>query len=232
MLEVLYRNDDLLVLDKPAGLAVQPGAGIKTSLVEAVERQFGFRPFLIHRLDRDTAGCIAVATSSRAASLYSAVLADKGRCGKVYRALAAGVPEGRAGTIRDEIGTPSGPRRAETRWRLLASDRGFSLLELELGTGRMHQIRIHLAGLGHPILGDDRHGDFPLNKRLAREYGLKRLLLYAARLDLGTDPPIRAEAPPPPHFRAFAAALGSEELAAVLGLSVRPADPGPEGGGA
>jgi 23S rRNA pseudouridine955/2504/2580 synthase len=232
MLEVLYQNDDLLILDKPAGLAVQPGAGIKTSLVEAVEAQFGFRPFLIHRLDRDTAGCVAVATSSRTASLYSAILADKARCGKVYRALAAGIPGARAGVIRDEIRTPSGPRRAETRWRLLASGRGFSLLELELGTGRMHQIRIHLAGLGHPILGDDRHGDFALNKRLAKEYGLKRLLLYAARLDLRTDPPIRAEAPVPPHFRSFAAALGSEDVSAALGFALRPPDTEPEGGGA
>ncbi len=232
MLEVLYRNDDLLVLDKPAGLAVQPGAGIKTSLVEAVEAQFGFRPFLIHRLDRDTSGCIAVATSSRAASEYSAILSDKARCEKVYRALAAGIPEGRAGVIRDEIRTPSGPRQAETRWRLLASGRGFSLLELELGTGRMHQIRIHLAGLGHPILGDDRHGDFSLNKRLAKEYGLKRLLLYAARLSLRTDPPIRVEAPAPKHFRSFAEALGAEEMAAALGSVDRSLDPGPDGGGA
>lgn len=222
MLEVLYRNEDILILDKPPGLAVQPGAGIRTSLVEAVEGQFGFRPYLIHRLDRDTAGCIAVGTGPRAASRYSAILSDKARCRKIYRAMAAGIPDARAGVIRDEIRTPSGLRRAETRWRLLVSAAGFSLLELELGTGRMHQIRIHLAGQGHPILGDDRHGDFPLNKRLAREYGLKRLLLYAARLELDTDPPIRVSAPPPPHFLAFAAALG---------LEIRPPDTNPEGGG-
>ncbi|NLJ45150.1 MAG: RluA family pseudouridine synthase [Treponema sp.] len=231
MLEALYQNEDILVLDKPAGLAVQPGAGIRNSLVEAVEAQFGFRPFLIHRLDRDTAGCIVVARSSRAASLYSRIMADKERCEKVYRAAAAGVPESRTGIIRDEIRTPSGPRRAETRWRLLASGRGFSLLELELGTGRMHQIRIHLAGRGHPILGDDRHGDFSLNKRLAKEYGLKRLLLYAARLSLRTDPPIRVEAPVPSHFRSFAAALGDPEFTAALGLELPPPMPGAEGGG-
>ena len=231
MLEVLYRNDDILVLDKPAGLAVQPGAGIKTSLVEAVERQFGFRPFLVHRLDRDTAGCIAVALSSRAASRYSAILADKARCRKVYRALTAGIPDERVGIIRDEIRTPSGLRHAETRWKLLASGRGFSLLELELGTGRMHQIRIHLAGRGLPILGDDRHGDFALNKLLAKEYGLKRLLLYAARLELDSEPPVRVEVPPPPHFRSFAAALGDPALAAALGLSIRSPDAGAEGGG-
>ena len=232
MLEVLYRNEDILVLDKPAGLAVQPGAGIRTSLVEAVEAQFGFRPFLIHRLDRDTAGCLVVARSSRAASLYSSILADKERCQKIYRAVTAGIPESQAGIIRDEISTPSGFRRAETRWRLLASGCGFSLLELELGTGRMHQIRIHLAGRGHPILGDDRHGDFALNKRLAREYGLKRLLLCAVRLNLRTDPPVRAEASLPSHFRSFAAALGDPGLTAALGLESRPPEAEVKGCGA
>jgi len=224
MLDVLFRNDDILVLDKPAGLAVQPGAGVRTSLVEAVEKQFGFRPFLIHRLDRDTAGCIAVAASSQAASRYSALLADKGRALKVYRALAAGVPDARSGIIRDAIEVRGERKEAETRWRLLASGSGFSLLELELGTGRMHQIRLHLAGCGHPILGDDRHGDFALNKRLSKEYRLKRLLLYAVRLELPSDPPVRAEAPVPPHFRAFLAALDDPDLSAAAGI--RPDVPG------
>ncbi len=235
MLEVLYRNEDILILDKPPGLAVQPGAGIRTSLVETVEKQFGFRPFLIHRLDRDTSGCIVLGTGPQAASRYSEILSDKARCRKVYRAVVAGIPDTGDGVIRDEIRTPSGPRRAETRWRLLASVPGFSLLELELGTGRMHQIRIHLAGRGHPILGDDRHGDFALNKRLAKEHGLKRLLLYAARLELRTEPPIRVSAPPPPHFRAFAASLGAvlgdSALAEALGVP-RPRDTGADGGGA
>ncbi len=227
MLEVLFRNDDILVLDKPAGLAVQPGAGVRTSLVEVVEQQFGFRPFLIHRLDRDTAGCIAVAASSQAASRYSALLADKGRAVKVYRALASGVPGAPSGVIRDAIEVRGERKEAETRWRILASGSGFSLLELELGTGRMHQIRLHLAGRGHPILGDDRHGDFALNKRLGKEYGLKRLLLYAARLELPADPPVRAEAPPPPHFGAFLAALGDRGLSAAAGIRTGAPGTGP-----
>ena len=130
--------------------------------------------------------------------------------------MAAGVPESESGVIRDAVEVRGIRKEAETRWRLAASGSGYSLLELELGTGRMHQIRIHLAGRGHPILGDDRHGDFALNKRLAKAYGLKRLLLYAARLGLEVDPPIHAEALPPPHFIGFLEALGDEDLKKAL----------------
>ncbi|HSV56599.1 MAG TPA: RNA pseudouridine synthase, partial [Magnetospirillaceae bacterium] len=181
----------------------------------------GFRPFLIHRLDRDTAGCIAVASNPGAASRYSGILADRSATEKVYRALVRGIPDASSGVIRDEIRTPSGPRRAETRWRLLASGSGFSLLELELGTGRMHQIRIHLSGRGLPILGDDRHGDFTLNRRLARDHGLRHLALYAARLVLAAESVVRAEAPPPLHLRAFLDSIGDGGLKAAL---LGPAD--------
>lgn len=212
MLEVLYRNDDILILDKPAGLPVQPGAGVRTSLVEAVERQFGFRPFLIHRLDRDTAGCIAIAVTPRAASLFGALISDKRRTEKVYRAVVSGIPESASGVIRDDIIVKGVRKSAETRWRLVAGGEDLSLVELELGTGRMHQIRVHLAGLGHPILGDDRHGDFVLNKRLAKEFGLKRLLLYAARLAFHTEPPITAAASPPAHLLQFLERAGADAL--------------------
>lgn len=216
MLEVLFQNDDILILDKPAGLSVQPGAGVKTSLVEVVEREFGFRPFLVHRLDKDTSGCVAVAKSSPAAAAYGRLLADKGKAAKLYRAVVSGTPEAPSGVIRDAVEVRGVARAAETRWRLLASDKGFSLLELELGTGRMHQIRLHLAGRGHPVLGDDRHGDFPLNKRLAKEYGLKHLLLHAARLVFRTSPPMEAEARLPDHFLRFFERVGFTSLTEVV----------------
>lgn len=217
MLEVLFQNEDILILNKPAGLPVQPGAGVRTSLVDAVETQFGFHPCLIHRLDKDTAGCIAVARSSRAASAYSGLLSDKRRTEKVYRAVVSGVPAASSGVIRDDVAVRGTAKPAETRWRLAASEKGFSLLNLELGTGRMHQIRLHLAGRGHPILGDDRHGDFSLNKKIAKEYGLKRLLLYAARLTIHANPLVAASAPPPPHFlRFFETAATPSLLAACL----------------
>jgi len=215
MIPVLFRNDDILILDKPAGLSVQPGVGVGTSLVDAVERQFSFHPFLVHRLDKETAGCIAVATSSRAAAFYGDLLADKGATSKVYRAVVSGDMGAREGIIRDDVEVHGQVKTAETRWRLSASEGAYSLLELELGTGRMHQIRLHLAGLGHPILGDDRHGDFALNKSLAREFGLKHLLLYAARLSLRLAVPIDAVAPAPAHFLRFLEGIGALELLAA-----------------
>lgn len=215
MLAVLYRNDDILILDKPAGLPVQPGAGVGTSLVDAVERQLGFHPFLMHRLDRETAGCLAVASSSRAAAFYGEILADKAITHKVYRAVVSGVPESLEGVIRDDVGVRGQLKAAETRWRLAACEGGFSLLEMELGTGRMHQIRLHLAGMGHPILGDDRHGDFALNKALAKEFGLKRLMLYAARLFLRLAAPVDAVALPPEHFVRFLERAGAANLLAA-----------------
>lgn len=200
MIPTLYADDDILILDKPAGLAVQPGAGVKVSVLEAVERDYGFRPYLVHRLDKETAGCLVVARSPRAAAAVSALLARR-EAGKTYQAVVAGTPTPREGVYRFDVLVKGEAASAETRYRVLRTDGRFSLVEAELGTGRMHQIRQHFAKAGHPILGDDRHGDFALNKAVAKEFGVKRLMLYAARLRL--PPSINVEAAPPPHFVAF-----------------------------
>jgi 23S rRNA pseudouridine955/2504/2580 synthase len=231
MLSALYEDDEILVIDKPPGLPSQPGEGVRVSVVEAVERDFGFRPFLVHRLDKETAGCLVVARDARAASKWSRLLESR-ELGKTYRAIVSGIPEGREGRFSDPVPTKGGAKAASTSWRLLGSFGGvkagasaavpgadaggpgslsssrnaaprFSYLELELGTGRMHQIRIHLAGHGLPILGDDRHGDFALNKALRKEAGLKRLLLVAWSLALPGGPLVRAALPE--HFAAFIA---------------------------
>ena len=219
MLIALWQDEEILVIDKPAGLATQPGAGIKVSLVEAVERDFGFRPFLVHRLDRETAGCIIVARDARAASKWTEMIAGR-EVGKFYRAAVAGVPRGAKGLFDSDVRVRGEAKAARTTWSLLGAfgpfdggdqdtsepkgPRGtlrFSLLELELGTGRTHQIRLQLAEAGLPILGDDAHGDFALNKKLRKAAGLKRLLLHATRLAL----PGRGlvESPEPPHFAEF-----------------------------
>jgi 23S rRNA pseudouridine955/2504/2580 synthase len=240
MIPELYRDDEILVLDKPAGLASQPGADVRLSLVEAVERDYGFRPFLVHRLDKETAGCIIVARSARAAARWTALVESR-ELRKVYRAVVRGAPFEDRGLLDEALPLRGGSRPARTRWRLLgsfgsegagpvaaapfeaaATSNGapqpqggraalrdgqarpaFSYLELELDTGRMHQIRLHLAGAGLPILGDDRHGDFSLNKRLKKEAGLKRLLLLAYSLRLPGGPLLRAAVPP--HFLEFLA---------------------------
>jgi len=207
MLEALYQDEDILVIDKPAGLATQPGAGIKVSLVEAVERDFGFRPFLVHRLDRETAGCIVVARDSRRAAIWTELISSRS-VRKFYRAAVRGLPGAARGTMVSPVKVRGEEKRADTKWRLLAAfgaaegaSPRFAWLELELGTGRTHQIRLQLAAAGLPILGDDAHGDFALNKEVKKTYGLKRLLLQAWRLELPGGRGV--EAPLPDHFVDF-----------------------------
>lgn len=201
MIAKLYEDSEILVLDKPAGLAVQPGADVRISLVDAVERDYGFRPYLVHRLDKETAGCIIVAKDREAASKWSREIEAKA-LKKVYRAVVSGSLSGESGRIEAPVQVKGEERSASTDWRLLGhfgsedGDAGYSYLELSLGTGRTHQIRLHLAQAGAPILGDDQHGDFRLNKRLKKECGLKRLLLLAYRLELPGGQVLHASIPP------------------------------------
>jgi 23S rRNA pseudouridine955/2504/2580 synthase len=185
---LLFENDQCLVLDKPAGLAVQGGAGVGVSLDSLLAAEYSPRPLLVHRLDRDTSGVILVAKTRDAAARFSAIFAREKRAGegvqKLYLGICAGRPAPPSGVIETDLEVRSARRRARTFYRCLDSgpDPAFSQLELELGTGRTHQIRRHLASIGHPILGDDKYGDFSLNRRLRKERGLKRLLLHSARL--------------------------------------------------
>jgi len=202
MIPALYSDDDILIIDKPAGLAVQPGEGVRICVIEAVERDFGFRPYLVHRLDKETAGCLVVARSQRAAADLSAMMGGHGAV-KTYRAVVAGSPEPATGVYSDDVVVRGKATSARTRYRTIETDGRLSLVEVELGTGRMHQIRQHFAKAGHPIVGDDRHGDFKLNKELAKELGARRLMLYAARLNLPLRSPVSVAASVPAHFAAF-----------------------------
>lgn len=203
----MYSDDDILIIDKPSGLAVQPGEGVRICVIDAVERDYGFRPFLVHRLDRETSGCLVVARSSQAASTMSALMGGNGAL-KAYRAVVAGKPEPASGVYSGDVQVRGADKSAETRYRTVYSDGRLSLVEAELGSGRMHQIRQHFAKAGHPIAGDDRHGDFKLNKVLAKEFGIKRLMLYAARLRLPLAMPVEVAAALPPHFADFYARWG------------------------
>ena len=210
MTTALYEDDEVLVLDKPAGLPSQPGQGVRISVVEVVQRDFGFRPFLVHRLDKETAGCLVVARSGPAAAKWSRLIESR-ELRKTYRAVVSGGPghaepqvdglAAAAGRFDDPVPGRDGDRSASTAWRLIASFGSYSYLELTLETGRTHQIRIHLAAHGMPILGDDRHGDFALNKRLRKDAGLRRLLLVAWSLELPGGRLVRASVPD--HVSAF-----------------------------
>ncbi len=206
MLSILFENHDILIIDKPAGLPSQGGEGVGDHVVALVAREQGLVPLPVHRLDRDTAGCMILAKNPSAAARWSAWL--EGRVlRKFYRAWVAGIPLGPTGCIDFALPGKKGIQNAQTLWKCLrqehmvASVSEISLLELELKTGRMHQIRKHLAGIGHPILGDDRHGDFALNRTSKRELGVRSLMLWACRLILPGGTVI--ESTEPPHFAAF-----------------------------
>src|SRR5262249_30704025 len=186
-LNIVFEDADLIVIDKPAGLVVHPAAGHWTgTLVNALIAHCGDslsgvggvrRPGIVHRLDKDTSGLLVVAKNDRAHRALAAQFADHGRSGALargYLAFAWGVPDRPKGTIdkpidrhpraRDKMAVRAEGRAALTRWELAESYRGVdgapvaSLIECRLETGRTHQIRVHLAAIGHPLLGDEVYG--------------------------------------------------------------------------
>jgi 23S rRNA pseudouridine955/2504/2580 synthase len=202
-LEIVYEDSSYVVINKPAGLAVQGGKGVGLCLDNILEQQWGRRPFLVHRLDKDTSGLILVAKTSEAANqfsrLHAAVI-------KRYRAICKGKPDRDEGIIKADLIIRGSVKKAETRYCLLSGTEEFSLLELELGTGRMHQIRRHLALAGNPVLGDDKYGDFNLNHTLRKTAKLRHLLLHASHLiipETSENARIDLTAPLPDYFQQF-----------------------------
>jgi len=195
-IQVLFENDFCMVLEKPAGLAVQGGEGVGVSLDSILQETFTPRPLLVHRLDKDTSGLILTAKNSESAAFFSGLFreGDK-RINKQYTAVVKGRPDSPEGTISIDLDIRGRMKQTVTSYKILFSsyiqNNGvqinsglykISFLELELGTGRMHQIRRHLSMVENPVLGDDKYGDFKLNKELRKIIGLKHLLLHASRL--------------------------------------------------
>ena len=207
-LELLYEDEFCIAVNKPAGLAVQGGKGVGVSLDGLLERMWGRRPFLVHRLDRDTSGLILIAKTKEAAAGFSKLFSGGGIV-KHYLAICKGRPAVEEGTITLDLDIRGSVKKSVTRFRLIQIFSGedeFSLLQLEPGTGRMHQIRRHLAASGNPVLGDDKYGDFTLNKKLRKTLKLKKLLLHASRLivpETGFYGPLDLNAPLPEHFELF-----------------------------
>jgi 23S rRNA pseudouridine955/2504/2580 synthase len=193
---ILYEDEDLLVLDKPAGLAVHGGSGVSVGLIEALRALRPSAPMLelAHRLDRDTSGCLLVAKSRPALTELHRMLRD-GEVHKHYLALLQGAWQGGA---REVVAALERGRHVSGERRVRVGEEGktsvsrfaprqryadTTLVEIELLTGRTHQARVHAAHLGHPIAGDEKYGDRDFNREM-RKRGLKRLFLHAARLHL------------------------------------------------
>ena len=215
---ILYEDEALLALNKPAGLAVHGGSGVSFGVVEQIRQARPQEKFLelVHRLDRDTSGVLLLAKKRSALTALHEQLRS-GRVQKYYLALVHGRwrnPKQSVKLSLNKYVLASGERRVSVAQEGLASHTiftlkqvwpEFSLLEAELKTGRTHQIRVHLAHLGFPIAGDDKYGDHAFNRQLVK-HGLKRMFLHARKLVV-THPlsgnSIIFEAPLPSELQSF-----------------------------
>ena len=194
---VLYEDRELLVLDKPAGLAVHKGSGLEYGIIEVLRVTRPNDSFLelAHRLDRDTSGCLALARTPAALRLIQQAF-RAGQVEKRYLALVCGYwnhgPREVNQPLRRNV-LRSGERMVEvledgkearTRFQPVSLFKPASLLEARIDTGRTHQIRVHAAHVGHPLAGDDKYGDAGFNRLMAEQYGLRRLFLHAHSLNL------------------------------------------------
>lgn len=182
---ILYDDNEILIVNKPYGLAVQGGVGITTTLIDILTQQTEKKIYPVHRLDKDTAGLMVFALSSGAAAKYTQLIAQK-TVKKGYKALCFGHPPQSKGQIFLPIELGGKSKAAETFYSLDESTQEFSLISLSLGTGRMHQLRYHLASIGCPILGDDKYGDFKKNKLIRSLHGIKKLQLASVSLAITT----------------------------------------------
>lgn len=209
---IIFENEEIFVINKPAGVSVQGGEGIAHPLDEEFSKQVGFKIFLVHRLDKETCGLMIVAKSSSAASKWIKMISSK-LVQKEYTAICFGEPKingkkQKSGTIFGEIEKKGREQEALTHFKVVdvkkitcesekrnqdgilekqTFDFTISKLRLTLETGRMHQIRIHLASINCPIIGDGKHGDFKLNKLAKKSLKIKNLLLCCNKITLPID---------------------------------------------
>lgn len=229
--QVLFEDEVLIALSKPAGVAVHGGSGISFGVIEQLRAQHPDWRFLelVHRLDRETSGVLLLA-KNRSALVELHRQLRVGEVKKHYLTLVKGRWRNARQSVKLSLRkylTPAGERRvavenggeekkggmsAHTVFILRESWESFSLLEAELKTGRTHQIRVHLAYLGFPIAGDDKYGDFVLNKDIARHVpGLTRMFLHACAAEFThpvTHEKLRLEAPLPDDLQKFLNAMG------------------------
>ena len=224
-LDVVYEDGDLIIINKERGMVVHPAPGHPDgTLVNALLFRCGDslsgiggvqRPGIVHRIDKDTSGLLVVAKNDFAHQALSAQLSDHSLC-REYAAVVNGSFREESGTVDKPIGrhpvdrkrmavTEKNSRHAVTHWELLEAYRGYSLVLCRLETGRTHQIRVHMASIGHPLLGDGLYGAKCPDK------GLEGQCLHARRLRLvhpRTGQEMQFEAPLPDYFKEVLARLG------------------------
>lgn len=222
-LEIVYQDDDLAVVYKPSGMVVHPAAGnpdgtMVNALLSKLDNLSGIggemRPGIVHRIDKDTSGLLLVAKNDRSHLLLSEQIKAH-TVERAYRAILIGHmkdtegdisgPIGRHPTDRKKMAIVAGGREAHTHWTVLEELRGATLIEARLTTGRTHQIRVHMASLGHPVLGDPIYG--PKKSPYPVEGGQ---LLHAFRIGFDhptTEEHMRFEAPPEERFMSWLAKL-------------------------
>ena len=232
---VLLEDDSLIAINKPAGVAVHGGSGVSFGVIEQLRMAHPQARFLelVHRLDRETSGILLVAKKRSALKNLQDQFRER-QTGKTYLAMVRGQWPSKLKVLDkplhkyllDGNDSQAGERRVRvvsrddpdgmpsvTLVKVRASNPHYSLLEVTIKTGRTHQIRVHLASEGYPILGDDKYGDFELNKSLARvgaQPGLKRMFLHAWRLQLhhpATGELLQLLAELPPELEHFSAAV-------------------------
>ncbi|MDF1655006.1 MAG: RluA family pseudouridine synthase [Coxiellaceae bacterium] len=213
---ILFENNQILVIDKPAGMPVHGGTKANSGVIEWLRmlRPKVKRLELVHRLDRDTSGCVLVAKNRTTLVELQRQFAER-EVDKIYHAVVLGIYKGGkrlvdARLLRQE--TKEGARKvivskegksAYTEFKPVRVGKQFSLLEARLMTGRMHQIRVHCAHEGLPIIGDPRYGEWKIN-RLVAKWGVKRMLLHASRISLKVDGEVMTfEASLPADFEAI-----------------------------
>lgn len=218
-LPVLYEDDACFVFDKPAGIPVHPGAGIPKdapTVLHGIAKIFADRgiPFaashvLVHRLDKDTTGCLLVAKTPDAHRVLQ-IQFEMRTVKKSYLALVYGIPRPPSAVIDAPIGRSTADRtkmtilgsaaarEAKTTYRTLGTGKQAALVTCDLHTGRTHQLRVHLSGIGHPILGDPSYGS-SASDALTKDLGIDSLCLHAWRLSFqspATQEVVHAESPP------------------------------------
>jgi 23S rRNA pseudouridine955/2504/2580 synthase len=232
---VVHEDEVLIVVDKPAGVAVHGGSGVSYGVIESLRRARPQARFLelVHRLDKETSGLLMIAKKRGALLALQQALRER-TADKRYLALVAGAFHGRQKTVSApllkltnaqgerevRVSDSDAARPATTvfrlRQRLDWNGLPFTLLEAQIKTGRTHQIRVHLQHLGLPIVGDERYGDFELNRRIARELRFRRMFLHAWRLGVAhpaSGESLQLEAPLPHDCEALLRQLSREPQA-------------------